>query len=398
MNPDRRYYFNALFDLELGGFSVAPLQRDAAEMTALYIPLLREGETAVVDVGLQGSYPAYLRRFGLAQGAISAVDPGTGIPEVWGWNAAVFNRIGNIAVDAYPPLETVHRVNGRAFCSELGKRHGTGVPGSHYCRSTDEVLSALGSPDCTWPVALKSAFGGSGFGLRVVRDKTDLGSVLPRIEEHCIRHGVVVEPWYHRICDMSTSVEVDRGVRASPVAYQRQWVNRYGAFFGVYCAENDPVIDRWREPLERATVIAAAAVAQTGYFGPVGFDSFVYRTAAGEQRLAPVIEINARRTMGMVAQQMRARIAPGTPVALRVISRKRCALPATQEEWVRRCGMIHYNVESKKGVLLLTPVRAEYSGVWLQPQRSVFFIAGSSEEEILEYDGVLRKLFSRSSC
>src|SRR6185503_10009987 len=55
-----------------------------------------------------------------------------------------------------------------------------------------------------------------------------------------------------------------------------------------------------------------ADLKRASYLGPVGIDAFVYRTAQGEPRLKPVVEINPRYTMGRLTLELMRQTAPGS--------------------------------------------------------------------------------------
>jgi len=50
----------------------------------------------------------------------------------------------------------------------------------------------------------------------------------------------------------------------------------------------------------------------TSYLGPIGIDAFIYRDAAGECRLKPIVEINPRYTMGRLTVELMKQTCPGT--------------------------------------------------------------------------------------
>ena len=389
--PLRRYYLNAGFDLEIGGFSTLSVRRAADEMTTLFIPILQDGDCAVVDVAVPDCWMDYLRSFGLAGGEVlpPGVSARAGTPVVWGWNPFAAERIAPVCADAYPPFAAVRKVNGRSFCSDCAERFGFGVPGSRFCRTIGETESLLSGHDTVFPLVVKPVFGGSGYGFRVLKNRGQWNIERSRIERLCRGGGVIVEPWLRRKYDLSTSTKISRDGAVGAVTFQRQWVNGFGAWYGSYCDPTDPVVSRWKDQLETATRAAAAEVAREGYFGPVGFDSFVYGER-GKEHLAAVIEINARYTMGMLAQEIRSILSLKGPMVVRSIGRKKCVLPETMETWSTVCDEFAYDATRKIGVLPLTPPRIGFEGVWEQPQRSVFLIVGSSEEEVLLLDRELR--------
>jgi hypothetical protein len=55
------------------------------------------------------------------------------------------------------------------------------------------------------------------------------------------------------------------------------------------------------EDLRNAAVALARRAAREGFFGPCGLDAFGYRAPSGASAFRPVVEWNARYTLGMVA-------------------------------------------------------------------------------------------------
>lgn len=392
MTASRRYYLNACFDLELGGFPTASVRRSCAEMTSLFVPLAGLEDCVEVDVALPEDYLHYLREFGLATGRVAAPGGGAGDPVVWGWNRQAVERLAPVSGEFRPQLETVRKVNGRDFADAVASRFSLGVPGSRFCRSLDDVEAAVQENGALFPLVIKPAFGGSGYGFRILQKKEEWETEQTRIERLIGGDGVVVEPWLTRRVDLSASTVIDRSGKHSAILFQRQWVNRFGAYFGSYCADDDAVIDPWREQLSSAAHQIAGVVAEVGYFGPIGIDAFVYEGMEGITRLAPAVEINARYTMGMLARELRRLLSMTSPVLLRSITGKRCVLPETIDEWEHRCGDLAFSAQRRSGVLLLTPLRNGFEGTWRQPQRNVFLIAGPSEAEILLGDAQLQEL------
>ncbi len=394
MTVSRRYYLNTCFDLELGGFPTASVRRSCAEMTSLFIPMAGPEDCVEVDVALPEDYLQYLRGFGLATGRVVPPGGGSGDPVVWGWNRSVVERLAPVSAEWYPPLNSVRKVNSRDFADAVAHRFGLGVPGTRFCRSLEDVEAAVQENETLFPVVIKPAFGGSGYGFRILQSRGQWEAEKTRIQQFAGGDGVVVEPWLTRRVDVSASTVVDRSGTQGTIQFQRQWVNRFGAYFGSYCDDEDAVIAPWCEQLSSAAQQITGAVAEVGYFGPVGIDAFVYEGADGVTKLSPAIEINARYTMGMLAQELRRRLSMNSPVLLRSVSGKRCDLPETIEEWEYRCGEIAFSAHRRSGVLLLTPLRNGFEKTWRQPQRNVFLIAGPSEAEILHRDAQLQELIS----
>ena len=54
--------------------------------------------------------------------------------------------------------------------------------------------------------------------------------------------------------------------------------------------------------------------------GPVGIDALIYRSAQGDCRLKPIVEINPRYTMGRLTIELMKRTCPGSHGLLRLIN------------------------------------------------------------------------------
>ncbi|HEX2956119.1 MAG TPA: hypothetical protein VHO70_04790, partial [Chitinispirillaceae bacterium] len=160
-----------------------------------------------------------------------------------------------------------------------------------------------------------------------------------------------------------------------------------GTFHGIYLAPEDPVIDCWKNCLEEKVQAVATQVAQTGYFGTLGFDSIVYRSKEGLQ-IAAVIEINARHVMSDLAVAVRNRCAPDKHCLFRTLSKKRLRLPQTYQQLEQSERWSNFN--DNKGCILITPLRVCHGSQWVQPYRNIIFIAADSEEELFSIDQRLR--------
>ena len=64
-----------------------------------------------------------------------------------------------------------------------------------------------------------------------------------------------------------------------------------------------------------------AELRRADYLGPIGIDAFVYRTAQGDCRLKPIVEINPRYTMGRLTVELMKQTCPGSTGLFRLVSR-----------------------------------------------------------------------------
>ena len=153
---------------------------------------------------------------------------------------------------------------------------------------------------------------------------------------------VVVEPWLERSTDFSVQLEIDpRGMKL--VGFTGLENDVRGQYLANWAAPN---YER-RIPARVAGLFAGVAgaparlpglfgelvtaleveVKTVGYHGPMGIDCMVYRSATGEVRLKPVVEINPRYTMGRLTLELMKRTCPGSWGAFWIVN-----LPTVQRE------------------------------------------------------------------
>lgn len=193
-------------------------------------------------------------------------------------------------------------------------------------RSDEDVRLALdhfGSPE-TRPLFLKRAFSTAGQGARQI-SLGELRSLASRpLGESILREGgFLLEPLHERVFDFSIQLEAHSdGIRnLGPV---EQIIAPTGGYRGSicvpkFCSGLDPEIarflmtkalPRYEEGSEFLEEIHRWAK-EHHYEGPIGIDSYLYRSESGELSHRVACELNVRYTMGRVAWELRKQIAPG---------------------------------------------------------------------------------------
>ncbi len=130
------------------------------------------------------------------------------------------------------------------------------------------------------------------------------------ILEKILTGEVLLEPLYQRIFDIGTTFVVESG------QIKRQFMvenfnSPQGGFKGGAGANNVDkfkkyIRDRYNyslEELEKKTLQIAEAYLQLGAINNIQIDSFVYEEN-GELKLYPLVEVNYRKTMGLVIQSL----------------------------------------------------------------------------------------------
>lgn len=188
--------------------------------------------------------------------------------------------------------------------------------------STEEALADLLT---RWPRAvIKGALGASGRDMvRVDPEElrtqaTVRGRWLARLLH---RHGaVVVEPWLDRVLDVGYQIEVGRDGVVRTIGASRFLTDIRGQYQGGILGDLSlGLTGELREWLQQANLEGALSaylsrvgriLADAGYVGPAGVDNLVFRDARGFH-LRPLVELNARYTMGRLSLALGERLAPG---------------------------------------------------------------------------------------
>lgn len=393
------FYLNALFDLELGGYPVESVRAGALEMGSLFAFCGTMDDRTLLDVKVPDEYWNYLDSLALPYAPVlsSSDNPADFSGVAWGWNTKSADRFSSIGVRSHhPDLQVVKKVNNRSFCASFNAATNTGVPGTRFCTSMDDVRKAADDLKNRFPYVAKPAFGGAGFGFVTITAPDAIeGSASGGIQKLLLQHGCTIEPWCDRLHDISSSCIIRDIGTAADLRHYRCFTNKRGSFYGLALGgETDTVIQKYQPDLENGAALAIDALKNAGYFGPVSFDSFVYRdTRSGEERLAGIIEINGRHIMSTIAYALHSSIGTDRSGFFRFLGRKICSLPARYEECRDRLGKDWYNPEERRGVIILTPLRVAHGKQWTRPVRSAFFIVGLNSDEVLAMDNRLRGVF-----
>jgi hypothetical protein len=277
----------------------------------------------------QGSWPQALGA--VPQGpAFDWLPPGSTTAWLADEGAHGIAREAGTALDA-PPADCVLRLHDKAHAVRAAEALGfvprglRGLPHilepgalSNGEQCLREIAGALDAwPDWTdGAFTLKPRQGTSGRG-RVGGNLSqlataDLAGALPRL---AARGGAILEPWLERTVDLSVVLHVARpgstdGPGITLLGALEQWVTPSGVCLG-HLGEVDSrgrvfSGSRYEEDMREAAVAMACDARDRGYFGALGVDGFAFRvTAPGESSsrevLRPIVELNARFTVGTIA-------------------------------------------------------------------------------------------------
>jgi len=227
--------------------------------------------------------------------------------ESWGASLSVqaWAKKHNIAYDI-PPWEVVRTVNSKAFSFTMSPK----LPLAALLYSQKEVEQWMSSVNGA--KVLKSCFGSAGRGHLFVPCEQK------KLEAFLMREGlpVIGEPWVNRLIDFSTQWIIHQSGEIEFLGETECINDARGQYRENRVGE---VLKEYRHFVDHHKEIAfdlLQKMFQMGYFGNVGFDAMIYEN----NKLHPVIEINARKTMGFVALKLQQTRFPKQTISLSYVT------------------------------------------------------------------------------
>jgi len=197
----------------------------------------------------------------------------------------------------FPSLETVMWVNSKLWSHEA--RRGFMRGGATWAGTARKLEAHARTLLSAGPIVIKEDFGVSGKGNCIVRELSQLQSLVRRIEQQERRGkygGFVIEPLFDKLIDFSGHFTVHEDGRSSFDGF-RQMLNvgqRYAASFALpECVQQSVRASSYFAEVE--TILAA--LAKERYFGPVCIDGLVLRDGS----VVSTLEVNARMSMGRLS-------------------------------------------------------------------------------------------------
>lgn len=237
--------------------------------------------------------------------------------EPWGWDAALCLRLQRLGAprrllptDEY--LSEVRRVSSResaiTLLQSIKKQFANAVGDAVYCETLDDVRERLAAYGGT--SMLKAPWSCSGRG--VFRASLEDSATWEQRATKIIRQqgGIVAEAWQQRIADFAMEFEVTpHGARYEGLSVFS--TNPAGGYAGNMVADEASLYGLLPSSVcEQLNDVRLLIIKElnggllSNYSGPVGVDMMVAESS-GNPCLVPCIEINVRRTMGLVALHLR---------------------------------------------------------------------------------------------
>lgn len=216
----------------------------------------------------------------------------------WGWTASAIqlgNKLGAI-VNA-PSLDLIKKVNSKIFSFNLEQEWGIALKGSAVANNFDELKAIVATicpnPDDKW--VIKSPMGVAARE-RVLGRGASLNNAATIWVERQFKRGeqLIFQPWLEVIREYGTTMYIQPDGKVEIIGISDLQTN--GAGTGVGYLLGRKVDDGRLAELKQIAERTGKRLFQEGYTGPVGIDALEH-----SKGLHPLLEINARYTMGFVA-------------------------------------------------------------------------------------------------
>ncbi|HYY56880.1 MAG TPA: hypothetical protein VE842_06065 [Pyrinomonadaceae bacterium] len=229
----------------------------------------------------------------------------------WGWTpsaVAAGERAG--AIVRAIPFDIVARVNSKLWSHALEVELGLAQPYATTASTIEELREAVARA-CPAPVdkwVVKSPFGFAARD-RVLGRGPSVGEPQARWSQRRFDRGetLIFQTWLEVEREYGVVMEISSGGAFVIHGISDLQTNGAGTGKG-YLLGRPPAPDRVKE-LERIARLVGERIFKEGYFGPVGIDALEH--AGG---LHPLLEINARYTMGFVALAVERSLKPEAPI------------------------------------------------------------------------------------
>jgi hypothetical protein len=229
----------------------------------------------------------------------------------WGWTPSA-ERVGDgIGARVEPlPFETVARVNSKLWSHALEVELGVSIEGAATALTLDELNEAARRvcPRVNDKWVVKSPYGFAARERVLGRGPTVEGAQAAWAVKRLARgETLIFQPWLEVLREYGVVVEIARDGSHTIQGVSDLQTNGAGTGTG-YVLGRAPSPERMSELEATARVVCERLYAE-GYQGPAGIDAVEH--AGG---LHPLLEVNARYTMGFIAVAVERALKPTEPV------------------------------------------------------------------------------------
>jgi hypothetical protein len=234
----------------------------------------------------------------------------------WGWTPTVVALAARVGAGGggggVPPvsLETVRRVNSKLWSHALEQELGVEMRGARAAASFAELEEAVARAcpraDDKW--VIKSPFGFAARERVLGRGARLEGAQATWARRQFARgETLIFQPWLERVREYGVTMEIAPGGEVNLVGISDLQTNGAGTGTGYLLGRK---IDSGRRAeLESMARVVGERLFREGYVGAAGLDALEH-----SRGLHPLLEINARYTMGFVALAIEHALKPRTPI------------------------------------------------------------------------------------
>lgn len=203
---------------------------------------------------------------------------------------------------AMPGWECVKEVNSKEFSFLASPK----LESAELLRNEQHALEWLNKT--SGPRVFKSVYGLSGRGHLHIQNDLDAKAISFLNKQWKAHHPVLAEPWVNRLLDFSTQWLITEDGNLTFLGVTICQNDSRGGYKSTIVQPDDSI-----DPCNHLLIIHKEEVKRVlhqmyskGYFGHVGVDAMIYEIQ-GKTHLHPIVEINARKTMGWVALTLQKR-------------------------------------------------------------------------------------------
>lgn len=228
-------------------------------------------------------------------------------------------------------------LNSKLTSATLAQKHCWGFREGAIVETIDEVNNHLAkfSEKKKWIIKRPHSFSGIGHYQFLAKDLDE--SIFSKI----LVEKVLLEPVYDRLFDIGTTFIVRNGIIQDYFMVENFNSTTGGFKGGAGCSSVDKfkkyIQDKYSyslKELEKITAEIAQAYINMGALSNIQIDSFVYREH-GELKLYALVEVNYRKTMGLVIQSLASKYPQSDWIEWRVDSDKYFKQNPLDSEWIR---------------------------------------------------------------
>ena len=288
-------------------------------------------------------------------------------PCPWGWSPAVARQLkplGAVWNDELKPFFS--RQFSLNILQQLLQKKLTRIIDSEKIAKYVNTLSEVENLLTQWGRAvIKAPFSSSGRGVQILRNSQLNANIINRTRSIITAQGgVMVEPYYDKICDFAYEFQIVDGV-ISFVGYSSFLTNKNGQYEGHILPFNPNNFPQdatylWNGGVVNAALEELLPILQnsgiaTLYEGYFGVDALIFCDSDGAVRLQPCLEINLRNNMGIVALHLEKHIADNSICEFRIISNPSVSFTIFDKDFAAKFPLVMAGSKIVSGYLPITP-------------------------------------------